>query len=44
VPGLGARLGRGGATTFEQDLQNSDCIVVMGSNMAENHPIASGSR
>ena len=40
MPGLGARLGRGGATTFEQDLQNSDCIVVMGSNMAENHPIA----
>src|SRR5579885_1445610 len=33
-------MGRGGATTFEQDLQNSDCIVVMGSNMAENHPIA----
>src|SRR5690348_17370879 len=25
---------------FEQDLVNSDCIVVMGSNMAENHPIA----
>jgi formate dehydrogenase major subunit len=40
VPGLGARLGRGGATTFEQDLQHSDCIVIMGSNMAENHPVA----
>jgi formate dehydrogenase major subunit len=40
VPGLGTRLGRGGATTFEQDLANSDCVVVMGSNMAENHPIA----
>ena len=40
MPGLGTRLGRGGATTFEQDLTNSDCIVVMGSNMAENHPIA----
>jgi formate dehydrogenase major subunit len=40
VPGLGTRLGRGGATTFEQDLTNSDCIVVMGSNMAENHPVA----
>jgi formate dehydrogenase major subunit len=25
---------------FEQDLVHSDCIVVMGSNMAENHPIA----
>ncbi|MBH0619092.1 molybdopterin-dependent oxidoreductase, partial [Salmonella enterica] len=22
------------------DLENSDCIVIMGSNMAENHPIA----
>jgi formate dehydrogenase major subunit len=39
VPGLGARLGRGGATTFQQDLANSDCIVIMGSNMAENHPV-----
>ncbi len=25
---------------FEQDLANSDCIVIMGSNMAENHPVA----
>jgi formate dehydrogenase major subunit len=24
---------------FQQDLQNSDCIVIMGSNMAENHPV-----
>ncbi len=40
MPGLGARLGRGGATLTEQDLLNSDCVVVMGSNMAENHPIA----
>ena len=40
MPGLGTRLSRGGATTFEQDLANSDCVVVMGSNMAENHPIA----
>jgi formate dehydrogenase major subunit len=39
VPGLGARLGRGGATTFQQDLANSDCIVIMGANMAENHPV-----
>ncbi len=22
------------------DLANSDCVVVMGSNMAENHPVA----
>jgi formate dehydrogenase major subunit len=36
---LGTSFGRGGATTFQQDLQNSDCIVIMGSNMAENHPV-----
>jgi len=39
VPGLGTSFGRGGATTFQQDLQDSDCIVIMGSNMAENHPV-----
>ncbi len=39
MPGLGARLGRGGATTYLQDLANSDCIVIMGANMAENHPV-----
>jgi formate dehydrogenase major subunit len=39
VPGLGARLGRGGATTTQQSLADSDCIVIMGSNMAENHPV-----
>jgi formate dehydrogenase major subunit len=39
VPSLGASFGRGGATDFQQDLQNSDCIVIMGSNMAENHPV-----
>jgi formate dehydrogenase major subunit len=39
VPGLGSRLGRGGATTTLQELANSDCIVIMGSNMAENHPV-----
>src|SRR5262249_25707917 len=26
-------------TDFQQDLQNSDCIVIEGSNMAENHPV-----
>jgi formate dehydrogenase major subunit len=36
---LGTSLGRGGATTFQQDLQNSDCILIQGSNMAENHPV-----
>jgi formate dehydrogenase major subunit len=39
VPGLGTSFGRGGATDYQQDLQNSDCIVIMGSNMAENHPV-----
>ena len=24
---------------YQQDLQHSDCIVIMGSNMAENHPV-----
>jgi formate dehydrogenase major subunit len=36
---LGTSFGRGGATTFQQDLRNSDCIVIMGSNMAECHPV-----
>ncbi|MBO0783357.1 MAG: molybdopterin-dependent oxidoreductase, partial [Ktedonobacteraceae bacterium] len=40
MPGLGTSLGRGGATTFPQDLVNSDCILIMGSNMAEAHPVA----
>ena len=39
MPGLGTSFGRGGATTFQQDLANSDCILIMGSNMAEAHPV-----
>jgi formate dehydrogenase major subunit len=39
VPGLGASFGRGGATTFQQDLANADCILIEGSNMAEAHPV-----
>jgi formate dehydrogenase major subunit len=39
VTGLGTSFGRGGATTFMQDLQNSDCIVIQGSNFAEAHPV-----
>ena len=39
MPGLGTSFGRGGATTFQQDLAHSDCILIMGSNMAENHPV-----
>jgi formate dehydrogenase major subunit len=40
VPGLGTSLGRGGATNPPSDLQHSDCILIMGSNMAECHPVA----
>jgi len=39
VPGLGTSFGRGGATDHQQDLQNADVITIMGSNMAENHPV-----
>ncbi|MCK2215731.1 molybdopterin-dependent oxidoreductase [Actinomadura sp. ATCC 31491] len=39
VVGLGTSFGRGGATTFLQDLQHSDCIVIQGSNFAEAHPV-----
>ena len=39
MPGLGTTFGRGGATTTQQDLQNSDVIMIMGSNFAECHPV-----
>jgi formate dehydrogenase major subunit len=39
VPGLGTSFGRGGATTALQDLPNADAILIMGSSMAENHPV-----
>ena len=39
VAGLGTSFGRGGGTTYMQDLQNSDCIVIEGSNFAEAHPV-----
>lgn len=39
MPGLGTTYGRGGATTAPSDLLNSDVILIMGSNMAENHPV-----
>jgi formate dehydrogenase major subunit len=39
VPGLGASFGRGAATNYQQDLARSDCILLMGSNMAEAHPV-----
>jgi formate dehydrogenase major subunit len=36
---LGTTFGRGGATTYQQSLQDADVITIMGSNMAENHPV-----
>ena len=39
MPGLGTSFGRGGATTAQQDLARSDAILIMGSTMAENHPV-----
>jgi len=39
VPGLGASFGRGAATNYQQDLAHSDCVLFMGSNMAEAHPV-----
>jgi formate dehydrogenase major subunit len=39
VPGLGTSFGRGGATTFQEDLQNADCVLIQGSSMAEAHPV-----
>ncbi len=40
MPGLGTSYGRGGATTFAMDLKNADSVLIMGSNMAECHPVA----
>ncbi len=39
MPGLGTSFGRGGATTAQQDLARADAILIMGSTMAENHPV-----
>ena len=39
VAALGTSFGRGGSTTYLQDLQNSDCIIIEGSNFAEAHPV-----
>lgn len=40
VPSLGASFGFGAATMPQWDLKNADCVLIMGSNMAEAHPIA----
>jgi formate dehydrogenase major subunit len=39
VPSLGTSFGRGAATMSLWGLAQADCIIVMGSNMAENHPV-----
>ena len=39
MPGLGASFGRGAATNNQQDMANADCLLFMGSNMAEAHPV-----
>jgi len=39
VPGLGTSFGRGAATSFQEDIANADCVLIMGSNMAEAHPV-----
>src|SRR5688572_16335958 len=33
-------MGRGAATMYAASLAHADCIIVQGSNMAENHPVA----
>jgi len=40
VAGLAASFGRGAMTNHWIDLANADCILVIGSNVAENHPMA----
>ncbi len=40
MPSLGASFGRGAATTAQWDVANANAIIIMGSNMAEAHPIA----
>lgn len=40
MPGLGTSFGRGAMTNHWIDVKNADAILIMGSNAAENHPIA----
>lgn len=40
MPGLGTSFGRGGSTTYSMDMKHADSIMIMGSNMAECHPVA----
>lgn len=40
VAALAPSFGFGACTNPTRDLENSDCILIMGSNMAEGHPVA----
>jgi len=40
VAALAETYGRGAMTNHWIDIRNSDCILIMGSNAAENHPIS----
>jgi formate dehydrogenase major subunit len=40
VPALAETYGRGAMTNHWNDIANSDCVLIMGSNAAENHPIS----
>ena len=40
MPGLGDSHGRGGATTNQMDVRFADSVLIMGSNMAECHPVS----
>ncbi|MFH0938751.1 MAG: formate dehydrogenase-N subunit alpha [Planctomycetota bacterium] len=40
VTSLAASFGRGAMTNHWIDLKNSDCVIIMGANPAENHPVS----
>jgi len=40
VAGLAASFGRGAMTNHFNDVANADCVMIIGSNAAENHPVA----
>ena len=40
VPALAETFGRGAMTNHPIDIRNTDCSLILGSNMAENHPCA----
>jgi len=40
VASLAASFGRGAMTNHWIDIQHSDCIMIIGSNAAENHPVS----